>query len=81
MKNTSIFKELRSFLLLWGSQTVSELGTAMTNYGLIVWVYGQRGTASSVTLLTLCAFLPTIFFRFIGGALADRWDKKRIMLL
>lgn len=81
MKNTSIYKELRSFLLLWGSQTVSELGTAMTNYALIVWVYGQRGTASSVMLLTLCAFLPTIFFRFIGGALADRWDKKRIMLL
>ena len=81
MKNTSIFKDLRSFLLLWGSQTVSELGTAMTNYALIIWVYGQRGTASSVTLLTLCAFLPTIFFRFIGGTLADRWDKKRIMLV
>ena len=70
MKNTSILRELHGFLLLWGSQTVSELGSAMTNYALIVWVYGQRGTASSVTLLTLCAFLPTIFFRFIGGALA-----------
>lgn len=59
MKNTSIFRDLRSFLLLWGSQTVSEFGTAMTNYALIIWVYGQRGTASSVTLLTLCAALPT----------------------
>ncbi|WP_322170804.1 MFS transporter [Acutalibacter caecimuris] len=33
-----------------------------------------------MTLLTICAFLPTIFFRFIAGALADRWNKKRIML-
>ncbi len=80
MKKTSIIKELRSFLLLWSSQTVSELGTAMTNYALIIWVYGQRGTASSITLLTICSFLPTIFFRFIAGTLADRWDKKRIML-
>lgn len=81
MKKLTLIKELRSFLLLWGSQTVSELGTAMTNYALIIWIYGQKGTASSITLLTICSFLPTILFRFIAGALADRWNKKRIMLL
>ena len=81
MKKISLFKELRSFLLLWSSQTVSELGTAMTNYALVIWAYGQEGTASSITLLTLCSFLPTIYFRFIAGTLADRWNKKRIMLL
>ena len=80
MKNWNIIKDLRSFLLLWASQAVSELGTAMTEYALIVWVYGQKGTASSVALLTLCSFLPTILFRFAGGALADRWDKRRVML-
>lgn len=81
MKNKSIFAGLKPFLILWGSQTVSALGTAMTNYALVVWVYGQQGTASSVTLLTLCSFLPTILFRFIAGTLADRWNKKRIMLV
>ena len=81
MKTSNILKELRSFLLLWGSQTVSELGTAITNYALVIWVYQQNGSASSVTLLTLSSFLPTILFRFIGGVLADRFDKKRIMLL
>ena len=74
-------KELREYLLLWGSQTVSALGTAMTEYALVIWVYGKEGTASSVTILTICVFLPTILFRFAGGALADRWDKKRIMLI
>ena len=81
MKQSHTIKSLRSFLLLWGSQTVSELGTAMTDYAIVIWVYGQQGTASSVTLLTLCAFMPTILFRFIGGTLADRWNKKHIMLL
>ncbi len=81
MKQLKTIKALRSFLLLWGSQTVSELGTAMTDYAIVIWVYGQQGTASSVTLLTLCAFMPTILFRFIAGALADRWNKKRIMLV
>lgn len=81
MKKLNFVKELRSFLLLWSSQTVSELGTAMTSYALIIWIYGQKGTASSITLLTICSFMPTIIFRFIAGTLADRWDKKRIMLL
>ena len=80
MKKLNIVKELKSFLLLWSSQAVSSLGTAMTEYALIVWVYRQEGTALSITLLTLCSFAPTILFRFAAGAIADRWDKKRIML-
>ena len=81
MNIKSIFKGLRSFLILWSSQTVSSLGTAMTEFALIIWVYGQNGSASSVSLLTICIFLPTIFFRFIAGTIVDNWDKKRIMLV
>ena len=80
MQAIKTIKELRRYLLLWGSQTVSALGTAMTEYALVIWVYEKEGTASSVALLTICIFLPTILFRFVGGALADRWDKKRILL-
>ena len=80
MKKPNALKGLKSFLLLWSSQAVSSLGTAMTEYALIVWTYRQEGTALSITLLTLCSFAPTILFRFAAGAIADRWDKKRIML-
>lgn len=78
MKNNK--SSLRSFLCLWASQSISAMGTAMTDYALVVWIYGQNGTATSVSLLTLCSFMPTILFRFIAGAVADRWNKKRIML-
>ncbi len=80
MKKHSL-KQLHSFLLLWGSQTVSQLGTAMTDYAVIIWVYSRKGTASSVTLLTVCTFLPTIFFRFLAGSVVDRQNKKRMMLI
>lgn len=80
MKKTIFPKELRSFLLLWSSQAVSGLGTAMTDYALILWTYAQTENAAGVTTLTLCSFLPTILFRFAAGAMADRWNKKRIML-
>lgn len=71
---------LKPFLWLWASQSLSAMGTAMTDYALIVWAYEQTGSASSLTLLTLCAYLPTILMRFIAGAAADRWNKKTILL-
>ena len=80
MKIKLFITECRDFLLLWGSQTISSLGTSITSYALVIWSYSQQGTASSLSLLTLCTFLPTILFRFIAGTLADRWNKKRIML-
>lgn len=80
MKHFHFIKELKDFLLLWASQAISELGTAMTSYAMVIWVYGHKGTATSLTALTLCTFMPTILLRFIGGTLADRWDKRRIML-
>ena len=81
MNNKSIFKGLKNFLILWSSQTVSSLGTAMTEFALIIWIYGKEESATSVTLLTICIFLPTILFRFIAGTVVDNWDKKKIMLI
>ena len=77
---THTIRTLRRFLALWLSQSISSVGTAMTSYALAVWTYQQNGTASSVTMLTLSSFLPTILFRFAAGAVADRWNKKAIML-
>jgi len=81
MKKINLFLGLRDFLVLWSSQFVSTLGTAMTNFALIIWVYGQKGTASSITLLSVCSLLPSILFSFVAGTIADRWDKKRTMLV
>ncbi|MDP4152513.1 MAG: MFS transporter [Bacillota bacterium] len=74
-------KELKSFLILWSSQSVSSLGTAMTNFALIIWAYGRKGTATSITLLSVCSYLPSILFCFAAGTLADRWDKKKVVLV
>lgn len=78
---SNLFSGLRDFFILWGSQFVSTLGTAMTSFALVVWVYGQKGTASSLTLLSVCSLLPSILFSFVAGAIADRWDKKHTMLV
>jgi MFS family permease len=73
--------ELKSFLILWAGQSVSSLGSEMTKYALIVWAYTQLGTVSSITWLAVCSYLPSIVFCFAAGALADKWDKKKVMLI
>lgn len=80
MKQLHKIRELKSFLILWGSQAISSFGTAMTNFALIIWAYKQQGTVSSVTLLSVCSYLPSILFCFFAGTLADSWNKKKIML-
>lgn len=73
--------ELKSFLILWAGQSISALGSEMTKYALIVWAYTQQGTVSSITWLAVCSYLPSIVFCFAAGTLADKWDKKKVMLV
>ena len=51
-KVSILWKELRDFLLLWLTQSLSGLGSAMTSYALIVWSYQQEGSALSTALLS-----------------------------
>lgn len=82
MYKISIFwKELHDFLLLWLTQSLSGLGSAMTSYALVVWSYQQEGSALSTALLSVCSYAPYVVMSIFAGALSDRWDKKRTLLL
>ena len=74
------FRGLSKFLLWWSGQTLSSLGSSMTKYALMIWAYRQQGTALGVTMLALCSYLPSILLSFIAGAVADKWDKKKLLL-
>ncbi len=73
-------KLLKAFLLLWGSQSLSFLGSSMTGYALLIWVYQQNNSALGVSLLAVCSYLPSILLSFFAGTFADRHDRKKIML-
>lgn len=76
----TIFRELRTFLLLWVTQSFSALGSAMTSFALVVWPYQQQGSALTTSLLSICSYAPYVLFSIFAGALSDRWNKKAIML-
>jgi MFS family permease len=73
-------KEMRSYLLLWSTQLISGLGSAMTAYALVIWSYTQAGSALRTALLMVCSYAPYVLCSIFAGALSDRWDKKKTML-
>ena len=56
--NKTFFSECRYILLLWLTQALSNLGSAMTNFALVVWSYSQYGSALTTAMLTVCAYAP-----------------------
>ena len=54
----SALRPLRPFLLLWSTQALSALGSGMTSFALVIWAYGQSGSALSTALLSICSYAP-----------------------
>lgn len=79
MKNT--IKELKTFFILWSTQSLSQLGSAMTNFALTLWLYQKTGSALQTALLSICSYAPYVMLSIFAGALSDRWDKKKVMLV
>ncbi len=73
--------EMRSYLALWLTQMISGLGSAMTGYALVIWSYTQQGSALATALLMVCSYTPYVICSIFAGALSDRWDKKKTMLV
>ena len=69
------------FLLLWAGEFISAIGGGLTSFGLGVYVFQQTGSAGSMALVTLLAFLPTLLLSVPAGVLADRHDRRLLMMV
>lgn len=71
----------RIFGIVWIGQLVSNLGSAMTSFGLGIWVYQETGSVTRLALIVLAARLPMLLVSPFAGALVDRWDRRWAMIL
>lgn len=69
------------FLLLWVGELISAVGGGLTSFGLGVYVFQETGSAASMSLVTLLAFLSTLLLSVPAGVLADRYDRRLLMML
>lgn len=74
-------EQLKPYLLLWSTQALSALGSGMTSYALILWLYLRSGSALRTALLSVSSYAPYVIMSIFAGTLSDRWNKKRTMLV
>lgn len=72
---------MKTFLTIWIGQLVSMLGSGLTSFALGVWIFDQTGKATPFALTILLGNLPRILLLPVAGSLADRWNRRRVMIL
>ncbi|MBM6401865.1 MFS transporter [Phycicoccus sonneratiae] len=71
----------RDFRRFWLARQVSIAGTLVTAVALPVLVYRLSGSPSLTALVTLVEGLPYLLFGLVSGALSDRLDRRRVMVV
>lgn len=69
------------FVMLCSGGFIAAIGSGITSFGLGVYVFRQTGLASASTLITLLAFLPGLLLTPFAGVLADKYDRRLLMIL
>ncbi|MGY4906130.1 MFS transporter [Streptomyces sp. 900116325] len=64
---------------LWTAQTVSSLGDGVTHAALPLLALTLTRDPMALAVVTAAGTLPWLFFGVVGGALVDRWDRRRTM--
>jgi MFS family permease len=73
-------REHRNYRLFFSGQIVSLCGTWMQNIALPYFVYHMTHSPLAVGFLVFCRFLPFTIFGLSAGVVADRLDKRRLVI-
>lgn len=69
------------FMIVWFGQVVSFIGSGLTSFALGVQVYQTTGSITRFALISLFTVLPGVILGPLAGALTDRWDRRKAMIL
>jgi MFS family permease len=70
----------RDFRLLWIGQFISQFGSSMRLVAIPYQIYTLTGSTLAVGLVGVFTAVPLITFALWGGVLADRVDRRRMLL-
>jgi len=71
----------RRYLLVWSGQLFSIMGSSIVNFAITWWVTVLTGSATLLSISVFMYMLPIAFLTPVAGVLADRWSRKKIILL
>ena len=76
-----LLKRNRDFRYLWLGQIVSQLGDWFNTIALFALLWRLTGSESAIGLLMVARFLPTVFMGSLAGVVADRFNRRTIMIV
>ena len=68
-------------MLFFASQCISLFGSQISQMAIVWYVTLHTNSGAWVAAFSLCAYLPQFFISFPGGAWADRFSRKRLIIL
>lgn len=71
---------LTKFATIWIGQTISIIGSSMSGYALMFWVWNETGTATSMVLMTCVRAIPSIILMPFAGSIVDRLNRKTVIM-
>lgn len=71
----------RTFFLIWVGQAFSLLGSELVQFALVWHLTKTTGSASVLAFASFVALIPRVLISPFTGALVDRWDRRRTMIL
>ncbi len=74
-------QNMRTFFTIWIGQLISILGSGLTSFALGVWIFQQTGKATPFAITVLFGSLPAVLLGPVAGSVADRFNRKNVMLL
>lgn len=74
-------QSIRKFAVIWAGQMVSLIGSGMTGFAVGIWVYQNTGSITNFALIGICVVVPGIIVSPFAGALVDRFNRGRMMML
>jgi len=73
--------EIRNLLLYSSGKIISVFGTSIYNFAISFYVLKLTGSALSFTITLLLGILPMIIINPFAGVIADRFNKKKLVIL
>src|SRR5574340_1045017 len=74
-------KWLRTFGPIWLGQAASLLGSSLVQFALVWHLTVKTGSTTVLAMATLVALLPQVVLGPFAGALVDRWDRRKVMMI